>query len=71
MRQEWETELSNLLRRDVDLVTFGLAGALLRHQVLKYGRLVYRADERERVRQEVLASRECLDTRFLFKELRP
>jgi hypothetical protein len=65
-----ETELSNMLGRDVDLAVFSQSGALLQHQILKNGRLVYESDSRERVRQEVSARSEYLDTRFLYKELR-
>ena len=68
-RVEMETELSNLLHRDVDLVIFHQAGVLLQHQILKYGRLLYEKDTSERVRQETFSRREYLDTRFLFREL--
>jgi len=69
-RIEMETQLSNLLHRDVDLVVFGRAPSLLQHQILKYGRLIYEADRAERVRQEVAARRDYLDTKFLHKEIR-
>jgi len=68
-RIEMETQLSNLLRRDVDLVVFGRAPSLLQHQILKYGRVIYEADREERVRQEVAARRDFLDTKFLHKEI--
>jgi hypothetical protein len=64
-----EAELSSRLRRDVDLVVFGQAAPLLQHQILKYGRLVCENDSAERVRQEVRARAEYLDTRRLFREL--
>jgi len=70
LRIAYETELSNVLDCDVDLVVFGQSGALLQHQILKNGHLVYEADPAARVRQEVLARYEYLDTRFLYKELR-
>ncbi len=66
---EMETELSNLLHRDVDLVVFHQVEALLQHQILKYGRILYENDTPERVRQETFSRREYLDTRFLFREL--
>ena len=69
-RIAYETELSNVLGCDVDLVVFGQSGVLLQHQILKNGHLVYEADPAARVRQEVLARYEYLDTRFLYKELR-
>lgn len=67
-KAEMETELSNLLRRDVDIVVFHQAEVLLQHQILKYGYLLYEKDNSERVRQETTSRREYLDTRFLFKE---
>jgi hypothetical protein len=68
-RLKMETDLSSRFRRDVDLVVFGQAGPLLQHQILKYGRLIYEKDPAERVRQEVRARAEYLDTRSLFREL--
>jgi uncharacterized protein len=67
-RVELETSLSNLLLEDVDLVLFGPATPLLKHQILKYGRLLYEADPQERVRQEVSARREYLDSLFLYRK---
>ena len=64
-----EAELSSRLRRDVDLVVFGQAAPLLQHQILKYGRLICENDPAERVRQEVRARAEYLDTRRLFREI--
>ena len=68
-RINWETELSNILKKDVDLVIFSQVGCLLQHQILKYGKLIYEKNAQERVRQETAARREYLDSRFLFKEL--
>jgi predicted nucleotidyltransferase len=66
-RVQVETSLSNLLERDVDLIVFEEASPLLQHQILKYGCLVYESDPKERVRQEVVARREYLDTTVLYK----
>ena len=66
-RVEVETSLSNLLNRDVDLIIFGDASPLLQHQILKYGHLVFESDPKERVRQEVAARREYLDSVNLYK----
>jgi hypothetical protein len=66
-RVQLETSLSNLLKRDVDLIIFGDANPLLQHQILKYGRLVFESDPKERVRQEVAARREYLDSLSLYK----
>jgi len=68
-RVDMETALSNLLGRDVDLIIFHQVSALLQHQVLKYGQLIYEADPKERVRQEVLARRAYLDSAFLYRKL--
>jgi len=64
-----EADLSSRLRRDVDLIIFGQAAPLLQHQILKYGRLICENDPAERVRQEVRARAEYLDTRRLFREI--
>lgn len=64
-----ETELSNLLNMDVDLVIFHQSQVLLQHQILKYGRLLYEKDSKVRVQQETSARREYLETRFLFRKL--
>lgn len=64
-----EADLSGRLRRDVDLVVFGQAAPHLQHQILKYGRLIFENDPVERVRQEVRARAEYLDTRHLFREI--
>ncbi len=66
-RVQLETSLSNILRKDVDLIVFGEATPLLQHQILKYGYLIYERDPKERTRQEVTARREYLDTTFLYR----
>lgn len=66
-RVQLETSLSNILRKDVDLIIFGEATPLLQHQILKYGYLIYERDPKERTRQEVAARREYLDTTFLYR----
>ncbi len=40
-RVDLETELSNLLGKDVDLIDMGKSGPFLRHQVYKYGKKIY------------------------------
>ena len=64
-----ETDLSNLIGRDVDVVIFHQADALTQHQILKYGQMLYEKDRDERIRQETFARRRYLDTRFLYKKL--
>ncbi len=68
-RIDLETELSNLVVRDVDLVIFHQVGLLLQHQILKYGSLIYERDPSIRVRQETVSRREYLDTRHLYKKI--
>jgi len=36
-----ETEISNLLNRDVDLIDMKKSSPVLRHQIYKHGRLIY------------------------------
>lgn len=40
-RIEMETEVSNILKKDVDLVDMKKAELFLRHQIHKYGKLIY------------------------------
>ena len=70
-RVEMETALSTLLHKDVDLVIFHHGSALLQHQILKYGRIVYEADPKERIRQEVFARRAYFDSAFLYRKIKP
>lgn len=69
-RIEMETALSNLLHRDVDLVVFHQGTPLLQHQILKYGRMIYEADQKERIRQEVFARKTYFDSAFLYRKLK-
>ena len=66
-RVQLETSLSNMLRRDVDVVIFGNATPLLQHQILTYGQLIFERDPGERIRQEVIARREYLDGLDLYR----
>jgi len=45
-RVQLETSLSNILRKDVDLIIFGEATPLLQHQILKYGDLITKGTRR-------------------------
>jgi len=69
-RVDMETEFSNLLHRDVDLILFDQATPLMQHQILKNGHLLYEADPQERIRQEVCARRAYLDSAFLYRKLK-
>ncbi len=68
-RIELENKLSDQIGADVDLTVFHQASPLLQHQILKYGSLVYEESAEERIRQEVEARYQYLDTRFLYKKL--
>ena len=69
-RLRMETELSNAIGRDVDLVVFGSASPLLKHQILAAHCRLYEADRGERVAQETAGRYEYFDTRFLHREVR-
>jgi predicted nucleotidyltransferase len=69
-RVQLETSLSNLLRKDVDLIIFGDASPLLQHQILKYSHIVFESDSKERVKQEVAARHEYLDSTGLYKVIK-
>ncbi len=69
-RIDMETALSLRIGRDVDLVVFGQADPVLKHQILEPKRLIYEGDRDERIRQETQARYEYLDTRWLHKEIR-
>ena len=58
-------ELSVILGDRVDLVFLNEAPPLLRHQVIKHGRVIYSRSEEDRVRFEVRSEREFLDLRIL------
>jgi hypothetical protein len=60
-------ELSVILGDRVDLVFLNEAPPLLRHQVIKHGRVIYSRSEEERVRFEVKSEREYLDLSFLYR----
>lgn len=53
--------LSTILGDRVDLVVLNTASSLLRHQVLKWGRVIYSRDEMVRVKFEARSEREYLD----------
>ena len=41
-RIDIETEISNLLKKEVDLIDMKRSSPFLRHQIYKYGRLIYK-----------------------------
>ncbi len=63
-------ELMALLQReDVDLVVLNQASLLLRHRVLRDGRLLFANDDRERVRFAAETYRRYLDCRYMYDVL--
>lgn len=54
-------ELSKILGNDVDLIILNRAPPLLKHQVIKHGKLVYCRDEKSRIEFEARAQDEYLD----------
>jgi len=64
-----ETELSDILKSNVDLVIFSNASPLLKHQILKYGHLIFENNRDERIRHEVMARFDFMDSQFLCKEI--
>jgi len=53
--------LSKISGNDVDLIILNRAPPLLRHQVIKHGKLVYCRDEKSRIEFEARAEDEYLD----------
>jgi hypothetical protein len=51
-------------------VVFDRGFLLLQHQILKYTRLVYETDPKERVRQEVLVRKAYFDSAFLYRKIK-
>jgi len=58
-------------KSDMDLVIFNQGSALLQHQILKYGKLVYKVAPKEGVRQEVFARKAYFDSAFFYRKIRP
>lgn len=64
------SDLMSLLRRDdIDLVILNRASLLLRHRVLRDGRLLFAADERERERFAAVTLERYLDHRYMYDVL--
>lgn len=62
------SELGRVVGGRVDVVDVEAAGAVLVHQILKYGRLLVDRDPARRVRVEVAARRRYLDGRWRRQE---
>lgn len=62
-----ETELSNVLKKNVDLVDMRKSGPFLRHQIYKFGKAVYRDGTDYPLRFRAESIRDYLDTEPLRK----
>ena len=60
-----ETEISNLLKKDVDLIDMKKSSPVLRHQIYKYGRLIYHDGSDFPFRFRAGSIRDYLDTDYL------
>ncbi|MGB9660257.1 MAG: type VII toxin-antitoxin system MntA family adenylyltransferase antitoxin [Nitrososphaerales archaeon] len=54
-------KLSEILRKDVDLIILNTAPPMLRHQVIKHGKVIYSRNEKARIIFEAKAESEYLD----------
>lgn len=59
------TALGEAVRKEVDVVILNTAPPLLRHQVMRYGKLLFCKDTRELVRFKVWTMKEYEDFRWL------
>jgi predicted nucleotidyltransferase len=64
-RVNLETEISNLLSKDVDLIDMKRSGPILRHQIYKYGKLIYHDGSDFPSQFRAGSIREYLDTDYL------
>ena len=60
-----ETEISNLLKKDVDLIDMRRSGPVLRHQIYKHGRLIYHDGSDFPSQFRAGSIRDYLDTDYL------
>ena len=67
LRVNMETELSNLLRRDVDLIDMRKSSPFLRHQIYKYGRNIYHGRGDFPFQFRANSIREYLETEYIRK----
>ena len=64
-RIDMETELSNLLLKDVDLIDMRKSGPFLRHQIYKHGKQIYKDDTDFTCAFREVSIRDYLDTQYL------
>ena len=63
-RIDMETEISNLLKKDVDLVDMKKSGPFLRHQIHKHGKLIYHDESDYAYIFRAKSINEYLDTNY-------
>ena len=68
-RIDLETELSNLLMKDVDLIDMRRSGPFLKHQIYKYGKQIYKDETDFAFAFREISIRDYLDTEHL-REIR-
>lgn len=54
-------KLSEILGNNLDLIVLNTAPPMLKHQIIKYGKIIYSRDEQERIIFEARAESEYLD----------
>jgi len=66
-RVNMETEVSNLLSKDVDLIDMRKSSPFLRHQIYKYGKTIYQSEDDFPFQFRADSIRDYLDTDFIRK----
>jgi len=64
-RINMETEISNLLKKDVDLIDMRKSSPFLRHQIYKHGKFIYHDGSDFPFQFRASSIREYLDTNYL------
>lgn len=54
-------QISKISKKDVDLIVLNVSPPLLKHQVIKHGKVIYSKDEEERIVFEAKAESEYMD----------
>ena len=65
VRVNMETEVSNLLSKDVDLIDMRKSSPFLRHQIYKYGKTIYQNGEDFPFQFRADSIRDYLDTGYI------
>ena len=68
VRVNMETEISNLLKKDVDLIDMRKSSPFLRHQIYKYGKALYESGDGFPFQFRADSIRDYLDTHSLRPE---